>query len=77
MSIVVCLLKNGELLESTDHVTVDGAAGTVNFSQVMKSDEGTYMCTAVNDAGNDSHTAQLVVRGTLPMFCRPASNINP
>ena len=43
---------------------MDSDAGQVNFMQVNKSDEGMYTCTAVNDAGNDSHTAQLVVRGT-------------
>ena len=32
---------------------------------MYKSDEGTYTCVALNDAGNDSHTAQIVVRGTL------------
>jgi len=50
---------------STDYVQVDSDAGTVEFTQVYRSDEGTYTCIAVNDAGNDSHTAHLVVRGTL------------
>ena len=36
--------------------------------QVYKSDEGTYTCVALNDAGNDSHTAQIVVRGTLTVY---------
>jgi len=54
---------------STDHVSVDSDAGQVNFTQVYKSDEGAYTCTAVNNAGNDSHTAQLLVRGTLTAFC--------
>ena len=53
---------------STDRVTVDGDAGHVNFTRVNKTDEGTYTCTAVNVAGNDSHTAQLVVRGTFFFF---------
>jgi len=53
---------------STDRVTVDSEAGQVNFTQVYKSDEATYTCTAVNDAGNDSHAAQLVVRGMLTFF---------
>lgn len=50
---------------TSDEVSVDSDAGTVEFMQANESDEGTYTCTAVNDAGNDSHTAQLVVRGML------------
>ena len=63
------LLQNGELLVSTDHVTVDSDAGIVEFIKAYKSDEGNYTCTAVNDAGNHSHTAHLVVRGMLSVYC--------
>jgi len=50
-------------LVPTDTITVDSDAGTLAFITVYKSDEGNYTCTAVNDAGNDSHTAHLLVRG--------------
>jgi len=51
------------VLLSSDDVTVDSVAGTVQFMWVQRSDEGTYMCSALNDAGNVSHTAQMFVRG--------------
>lgn len=63
------LLQNGELLVSTDHVTADSDAGIVEFIKAYKSDEGNYTCIAVNDAGNHSHTAHLVVRGMLSVYC--------
>lgn len=33
------------------------------FSQVVKSDEGQYLCQAMNAAGTESATIQLVVHG--------------
>jgi len=67
---VSMMLQNTELLVSTGRITVDSDAGQVSFTQVNKSDEGTYTCTAVNNAGNDSHSAQLVVRGMLTACCQ-------
>jgi len=52
-----------------DHMTVDADAGRLEFMQVHKNDEGAYTCTAVNAAGNDSHTAQIVVRGRSTYLC--------
>ena len=50
---------------SSDRVAIDSAIGTLELTQVYKSDEGTYTCTALNNAGNDSHAAQLFVRGNF------------
>jgi len=56
-------------LVPTDTIVVDSNAGTLAFITVYKSDEGSYTCIAVNDAGNDSHTAHLLVRGMSTVYC--------
>jgi Immunoglobulin I-set domain len=52
-------------LLSNDRVTVDNDAGTVKFTELIKSDEGQYTCKALNDVGEDTAVGQLHVLGKL------------
>ena len=50
-------------LSSTDTRTVDTEAGVIHFRPIHRDEDGSYKCTAINDAGEDSATGQLNVIG--------------
>ena len=41
---------------------------TLNLSDTVDADSGTYTCSAVNSAGNDTEQFELVVQSELPMI---------
>lgn len=65
----MCLLQDGELLESDNRVEINQATGFVRLRTVNKADEGTYVCTASNNVGNASATGFIKVLGTYYQLC--------
>jgi len=51
-------------------ITQDGQV--VDFSSVKVEDEGRYVCTATNDAGDARRTHRVVVQGTTVFGLRSA-----
>ena len=50
-------------IKQTDHYVI--SPGTLEIRQIMKKDEGSYICQAVNVAGRLEASAYLRVRGTF------------
>lgn len=72
MSVPVCRSREGKTLEESDKVkissSVDGVY-TLRLCELTEEDSGQYTIKAVNDAGQTSCTATLLVHGQLqPLY---------
>ena len=72
MSVAVCRSREGKTLEESDTVkissSVDGVY-TLRLCELTEKDSGQYTIKAVNDAGQTSCTATLLVHGQLqPLY---------
>ena len=54
---------NGQRVTSTDRYQVDDNSGNINFRPLDSVDDGAYVCTALNTAGNVSSAGYLTVWG--------------
>ena len=59
---------NDVALTSRPGLRLVGNDEVIEIGRVRKSDEGTYVCTAANDAGEDSRTHVVVVLGVWTLF---------
>ena len=57
------LTNSDEEIIPDSRIKVDEFAGTLQFNPIEKDDDGTYKCVAKNDAGEDSSTGTVFVRG--------------
>lgn len=72
MSVAVCRSREGKTLKESDKVkissSVDGVY-TLRLCELTEEDSGQYTIKAVNDAGQTSCTATLLVHGQLqPLY---------
>lgn len=63
--------KNGEILNDSRIQQFNNNAGqaTLKVNQTRKEDSGKYMCTARNDSGVATSSAQLIVRSLFKKLC--------
>ena len=54
-------------LSQTDHYVI--TAGSLQIRQILKNDEGMYICTAMNVAGSLESSAYLRVKGIMYFTC--------
>ena len=54
-------------LTQTDHYVI--TSGSLEIKQILKNDEGMYICRAVNVAGSLESSAYLRVKGILYFTC--------
>ncbi|XP_044301004.1 LOW QUALITY PROTEIN: immunoglobulin superfamily DCC subclass member 3 [Varanus komodoensis] len=57
----VTWLKNGRILEPTDHIKLKNSNSTLTIHSISKDDEAIYQCLAENSAGSTQASARLTV----------------
>lgn len=72
MSVPVCRSREGKTLKESDKVKISSSADgvyTLRLCELTEEDSGQYTIKAVNDAGQTSCTATLLVHGQLqPLY---------
>lgn len=72
MSVAVCRSREGKTLKESHKVKISSSADgvyTLRLCELTEEDSGQYTIKAVNDAGQTSCTATLLVHGQLqPLY---------